>query len=625
LERGVEIINKSKPKKAPFVYEPPPAFKNRYEEDKYWDTWLERCHEGYNGLTGRHYAYLTIGSVKTVSGQIIRPYWRDGDQQVFEHSDYARYKTHEDEMIVKRREFGLTSIYGGFEPIYNCLINPGSINLLTSADKFRTKGMFSSKTMVMYENLILPERDIPKQNYTRVDGFLSLSHSEGKSLSGSEVWCLETADSDLAAKKLESFRAMSIFLDELFLHPRAAIVHSSAQASVMQGFKKVGHIVMGGSCGAETEAEVAAMRTNSEMVERLWRDAKNIGVSAIFLPGTLCIDEAPELDDDGYPTGKIVKFMENGYSDQEKAKEWILKQRAKLERAEDKTRFYTFVKNYPLTIDEVFDINKMGVLPPDIYAALDAAKRKIHETGQPKSYVVRRDSETGKPEKIESNKGKVIIVKDAEPNKTYISGTDPIPFGDRDLDDGSDYAIAIKCIEDQEYVAVYAERNLDSDYVIGTAIALQQMYPSSQFPNGAPTMMEANRGEVAMKLYKDSGNSDLLADRPNRLGIIYHDKKSKKGWNNNDKTGPRANNYFIQFLRKYADRIKILRIISECMAFPKGNTDVVDAIKSCEVFEKDIEELDKKRNKTGQKVHWVQYIEVVGGKTVRKFKKIISS
>jgi len=324
----------------------------------------------------------------------------------------------------------------------------------------------------------------------------------------------------------------------------------------------------------------------------------------------------------GLPTGKIVKFMENGYSLEDKAKDWILKTRDRLEKAEDKTRFYTFIKNYPLSIEEVFEINRMGILSQDIYASLDFAKKKIYSEETDKTYSLRMDSKSQQIEAAPNKKGVFHITSLPDSGKTYISGTDPIPFGDRDISQGSDYAVCIKCIEDQEYVAYYAERNLDSDAVIDNAIMLQKLYKSKQFPEGAPTMLESNRGEVVLKGYKDRGEVNLLANRPDSLGIIYQNKKSGKGWSNNDKTGPRANNYFIQFLKEYADRIRLLRIIEECSAFPNGNTDVIDAIKSCEILEADLQEKDKKKTKAGVRYSWRRYYTREKGKVVEKWKKI---
>lgn len=598
-----------------------PSFRTKYEEDKYWDLLRKRCHQGYNGLTGRHYAYLNIGTIKLVTGNQIRPIWRDGDDLVF-HEDEESRKYNEDLAIIKRREFGLTSIYGGFEPIYNCLFNPGSINLLTSADKTRVRSMFSDKTMVMFDGLPIPDDMKPNKRFERIDGFLNLSPVEGASGAGSQVWCVETASSDSAAKNVESFRAMSIFLDELFLHPRASQVLASSQSCVMQNFVKKGHIVLGGSCGAETDEEATIMRDNAKMVESLLTSAQHLGIRTVFLPGTLCIAEAPEFDDDGKPNGKIISFMENGYSDQEKAKEWILKKRSILEKAEDKKFFYNFVKNYPLTIEEVLEINKMGVLSPEIYSSLNFAKKAAHQEGENKRYYLRRVPENNDIIATENPKGPYVIINKPVPNRTYISGTDPIPFGDNSLDDGSDYAIVIKSREDERYEAYYAERNLDSDVVIDIAILLQEYYKSTMFPKGAPTEMEANRGEVAMRIYKERGYSDLLADRPKNLGIIYEDKKSKKGWFNNDKTGSRANNYLIQFLKKHAANQRLIRLIEECFMFPKGNTDVVDAVKGCELLDAELTASENKKYKSVSKYRMIPYMTRENGRVVQKWKKV---
>ena len=608
-------------KKPPFVYSPPPTFRTKLEEDRYWENEIERFVNGYNGLTGRHYAYLTIGKLKTVDGSIQRPVWRDGDQMVFENSDIAR-RNHEDEMIVKRREFGLTSIFGGLEPIYNCIVNPGSVQLLTSADVTRVQNMFTDKTMIAYNNL--PKALRPPRLHERSRGYLHLGEKDehGDVIPGdSQVHCISTADSDSAAKSVETFRAMSIFLDELFLHPRASIVLDSSQACVSQGFNKKGHIVFGGSCGAQTEAEAEALRTGSRLGEELWNDAQAKRIRTTFIPGWMCISQAPEYDDDGIFTGKVLDFCPNGYSDEKKATEWILAQRGRLEKAKDKSRYYNFIKNYPLTIEEVFEINSAGIMPQEVYMALNDAKKHYFINKPEKSYSLRRISQTGEIVAEENAKGKFMISRLPQEKKTYISGTDPIPFGQNQLEKGSDYAISIKCREDEEYVAYYAERDLDSSRVIDNAILLQEFYRSQMFPKGAPTMMESNRGEVAMKEYSIRNKQHLLAHKPRNLGIIYEDKKTKFGWYSNDKTDSRANNYLIQFLKNYADRIALLRLIEESARFPKGNLDLIDAVRSCEIFDADFTEGEKKKFGSGKRYTWIRYVTRENGKTVEKWVK----
>jgi len=618
---NVEIINKEKPKKAPFIFKGVPNFNTTYEKERYWDTQYKRWIDGYNGLTGRHYFYLTMGALKPVTGMAIHPVWRDGDHEVFLADEESR-KYGQSFAVIKRREFGLTSIYGGNEPIYNCLINPGSINLLTSADKTRVKNMFSDKTMFYFDHLELPETMKPKKKSERQEGFLNLGGKAGGVGAGSQVYCLETADNDKNAKRFETFRAMSIFLDEWFLHPRATIVYKSSQACLKQSFETIGHMVLGGSCGGETEDEVQALKHNSSLVEDMINDADALEMKVMFIPGWLCINGADEIDDNGRKTGKRLSFMENGYSSEAKATEWIMKRRSILEKAKDKSHFYNFVKSYPLTIDEVFQINKMGILPPDVYASLDVAKKETILTPE-KKISLRRDSVTQNISVTESNKGLFFVAEEPKAGFTYISGTDPIPLGPNISEEGSQYANVIYCLEEEKPVAYLAERNLDADALIRSNIVLQEWYRSSEFPQGAPTMMEYNRGEVAMRIYKELGKDHLLADRPKNLGIIYEESiKGKKGWYSNDRTIARANNYLVKNLTNYADRIRLLRMIEECAKFPNGNLDLLDAYKSMLIYYTDYHEHRKKTQKVGTKFIEVPYIGIdSNGRRVTMWRK----
>lgn len=391
----ITIIDKTVPTPAKFVAPPLPDFSKMsiYEWDKWLDIEYDRWVNGYGGLTGRQYAYITAGHLKNVEGKIIRPMWRDGDDLVFQ-SDFESRRDNEDLMIVKRREFGLTSIYGGFEPIYNCLMHPGSDNLMTSADGTRVQSMFSQKTMVMYTHLPLPKvldskgasefRDLPILRKTK-KGELELGREDkfgNPTTAISRIVCIQTSKDHEAAKAFENYRGMSVFVDELFLHPRPEVVHASAQATISEGFIKKGHMVFGGSCGLDdnaTKEDVEALKKGAAMGERLWNDAEAKRIKCVFVPGWMCIEKAPEYTNDGKPTGKILKFMVNGWSDEKRATEWIMQRRDFLEKAKNKDMLRNFIKQYPLTVEEVFESNRNPIFPEEIYDQLAQAKKTINE------------------------------------------------------------------------------------------------------------------------------------------------------------------------------------------------------------------------------------------------------
>lgn len=585
---------------------------------------FRRYREGYNGLPPRYYFYLDVGTLKNADGENIVPYWRDGDHELALWSEAAR-ATDSDELVVKRRGYGLTSDYGGSEPVYNCLIYPGSISTITSADTFRNEDMFNNKVKVMYNGLVdrIPAEYIPEQIYDRAKGYLKLKGSrpgKGESL----VVMLETADSDNACKKLEGFRAKYVFLDEIFLHPRAELVRTSAQASVMgDGFYKTGHIVMGGSCGVENEKEKQNLKRNTQMIQELVADSEAKNIKVIFIPGTMCIAKARELDDRGNPiAGKLISFMENGVSNEKKAKEWIEKTRLRLERATDKTALWTFMKNFPLTLDEVFDINKQGIFSDKIYANIAIAKKNIENGPKHKPcFLYEKDNQVLREDDKKLNC--VFIGREPQGAESYIAGIDPIPFSENKIEDGSDFAGAVKSIENQTYDAYMAIRSHDANFVVGQMVLLQKLYRSTRYPIGAPAMLETNMGGVVREKYKQLGLDVLLANRPKILGEVFQDGKIVKGWHKNvEKSAPIAIEETMVFLENYGHLIIWDRLINEIRDFPTKNTDLLDAVISCEVLSKALFAELKKKTGTGRSFQQKQVYSFENGRVVKKWETI---
>jgi len=256
------------------------------EKDIWWGKEMEYWHEGNFGLTGIHYFALTQCMIKDARGFRKRPIWRDVDELIYDAYIEARNTNH-DLFVTKRREIGLSLIFGGVAPMWIALTNPGSTSLITSADKTRLENLYKEKTRVIYDNLDPYVK--PSIISTRQVGYLHMGVKDQKTgeISGldSQIVTRETVDTPTA---LEAYRAMHCFLDEAFLHPKADQVYKSAQASVKSGFVKVAPIVIGGSAGESTSI-------GQKLANNLWKNAENLNLLTVFLPGNMGIMEAPRL------------------------------------------------------------------------------------------------------------------------------------------------------------------------------------------------------------------------------------------------------------------------------------------------------------------------------------------
>lgn len=577
------------------------------EKDLWWGKETEYWIDGRFGLTGIHYFALTQCMIKDARGFKKRPIWRDVDELIYGSYEEAR-RTNHDLFVSKRREIGLSLIFGGVAPMWIALTNPGSTSLITSADKTRLETLYKEKTRIIYDNLDPYIK--PDVISTRQMGYLHMGVKDQKTgeISGldSQIVTRETVDTPTA---LEAYRAMHCFLDEAFLHPKADQVYKSAQASVKSGFVKVAPIVIGGSAGESTSI-------GQKLANNLWKNSENLNLLTVFLPGNMGIMEAPEIDENGRETGKILNFCPNGHSDTEKATEWIMKTREKLDKIEDKSFLNSFIKQYPLEISEVFSSTSHGALPEDVITKLNQQEKILLSSPPPvERCQVYKDYDSN-IQVSPSTTGKFVLLERVNPNHTYIAGMDPIPFVSNKLGDGSENCIVIKDLDTNKYVAYYKERDANPDLIMSNNINLQDYF------NKAKVMIEVNRGGVILDTYRTSGRQDLLAPSPRSLGKTFFSKDRPFGWYKNDHTAERANAYLIEYLRKNFDIVYFKEMIEEAKVYIVENTDILDAVVGCEIYHKDLMEKNKKKEDAKPVVKKIPMIEYINGRAVRVWKEV---
>jgi hypothetical protein len=577
------------------------------EKELWWGKEKEYWVEGRFDLVGPHYYALTQGFVKDARGYKKRPIWRDIDDLIYNGYLNARNTNH-DLFVTKRREVGLSFIFGGIVPLWIAMTNPGSTSLITSADKKRLEALFKDKLRVVYDEF--DDYAKPGIVSTRQEGYLHLGRRDMKTgkVTGldSQIITKETVDTPTA---FEAYRAMHIFIDECMLHPKADKVYKSAQASTKSGFVKVAPIVIGGSAGEATSI-------GQKLAKSLWEDAETLKILTLFLPGNQGIMEAPELDKNGKESGKILNFCPNGHSDEKAATDWIMHSRDTLDKLEDKSYLNSFIKQYPLDINEVFSVSGQGAFPKHIMTKLDTQERIILSSRPPidRSHLMHNyDGSMMKKADITSQ---MFFLEEPKEGHTYIGGIDPIPFNSKNMGDGSKQAIVIKDIDTNRYVAHYAERDSDPDIIVQNMIKLQEYY------NNAVSMIEINRGGVVKQKYKDAGKLHLLAKKPIFLGRGFFKDDDSIGYYKNDVTAERGNTYIIDYLNAYCDDIWFIDMITDLKNYLIENTDLADAMVACEIMHKNIVKKSEKNKPQEITSKEIPVLKFVNGRYVREWVKV---
>lgn len=413
------IIDKSPEKKsAPYIWQDPEVSKMTKKQEIAWrEEEIRRWREGYNGITPSHYFALSQGFIKLPSGKTVRPWWRDWDAALHEQYEADR-KKYNSLYVFKRRRYALTTYFVGFEPLRIALTDKGSVCGFTSCDVPRGNTAYREKLMVAFSNFDaqwnytnldakdlkelekdngLPDWEVFRTAPGTRDGTKLRIQFMKKEKVGtlekfrettdiSEITYAQTSRKEADAAAFEGFTMNYLFVDEFFLHPYANRVYASAEASLSDGFVRTGMFITGGSCGEMSHQGIANAR-------RVIKDSTDGSKESVFfIPGYACVDKAPEFDEFGNETGKIVSFMHGNsgnhyigsrkihqpaYSDEKKARDYILSTREKLSKSSDPTKYRQFMKAYPLTLDELLEASGDSLLSDDIMEYARRQKKAI--------------------------------------------------------------------------------------------------------------------------------------------------------------------------------------------------------------------------------------------------------
>lgn len=605
------------------------VFANKKEAQAYKEQEEQRWYEGYNGMDGWYYKYLSQYYLKDGFGNMIPPAWRDGDDFIVSKSLAEAREMRDDTFTLKRREYGFSSYGLSFQAIETALRHPGSNSRLTSYNENAIVVLMEEKIEAM-SNYVFRDSETayqkiyglnsvlwkPKMHYTKNDMTLSVDFGDGIV---SKIVGVQTTKGPKAAKNMEGTRILFAGIDEFFLHPFAKKVRESADGSRKIGLVNEGRIFLGGSAGDATEEGASAARD-------LWENHETYGLKIMFLPGTLCIEKAEELDDRGRKTGKLLSFMVNGYSLQDEALEWIKKTRTRLNQLADKGPLRQFTKAYPIHVDEIFE-----TLGDDTWDQSDKERfekqRKAIFVGTNKfepSVLDERQDGTINIRKV--TESPIMILETPRHDDDCILGIDPTPITGRDKsEDLSKFAVVVKSRTRQKYLAYYIERTKDIARIEYIVYKLWKAFSGKK----RTVEIERNRGDALIVQAAHKGHTEMFSYEPMEWRPT-NTKSFEIGYAKHVHNADTIASFLMQFARMHdpqrgiygIENVWDLTMLNQIESFNVGNKDLADAMQACEILDWDLrlkEEKMKASLTAGDRVKKMPYVTIVNGKRVIRY------
>lgn len=582
------IIDKTKPRPPKYVRKIHPLaygtqnprgmdyFKTQAAEKKYWEEvefpkWLDgiRGADGEKIINGLYYFYLQEGTIYDIdTNKFLTPLWRDSDDILFDDLEFC-IKNNLDYFVVKRRGYGFTSsmVCTGVNMI---LTHEGMEVPMTSADDGRTQRMINNNLIPMYSNLHNSYKPAIHKKALQKGEIIFAEDSHELVMRGGKLLKLDTREGSMSSltikpttknpRLFESVRTKFGFIDEAFLHNGIVELKSSMRLCFGAGLKKKGTLVLGGSSG-NPDKNLDAMRACANM----YYDSKKLGekVSGMrtrFIPGWM-----GDFD-----------YSVNGWTDEKRGTEEVLRQLDDLSKKQDKTEFMNFKHGMPLFEEDVFDVRISEVFPTEIIDVLNKQKTYILNNPNPIK-VGRMEGTIEHPVfKVDPINGCIFIAKDPIRDLNYtntcIGGSDPIPFEGEDEVVGSKFSTIIHERTSESPSAYFLQRSLDINFIVNQVTLLLAYY------NNCQTLLELNRGGYFYNHMIAQGLKNFLAKCPAKCGMAKMTRNEVLGVRANAANNTLKLETLIFWLYNYAQNIPFIELVEQLLTYGTGEPDdLVDA------------------------------------------------
>ena len=555
---------------APFFTrkEMPSVFKTTLDKQKYLAEEKRRWIEGYGGLNGMLYYYATQVILKDrLKGTKYYPIVRDVEAEIIFPQLEDCFKNGESPFIVKGRGVGLSSI-GMNLPHYFFRVYPNTTCIATSKNKKTLAELFTEKTMISFDEMnpaIKP--DLIAKNQTANESFLRygykyLDERGREQYSENKFLCRDTQESDAATTNFSGAGAIYGFADEAPLMPRLnGFFDSSIECFTNHSENRLeGLLLFGGT--VEDSVPVEAV----QRLQEVWNNAKELKIRPIFIPST------------------YGKHLLNGHSDHKKAEEEILRRRDELDKLTDKTRLQNYIKNNPLSINEIF--NFAGSSRFDEYTIqrinlqINELEKPSNKFAKPTGYnLVEHQGELTAIPKKDSN---FQILEHPKDGVRYMWSLDATQSTENTsgVKKNSKFSITImKGVDPQAElqfapVARFLERPKNFDDVCDWGIRIFKYYNKYGLCKHAGEL-NATGGVMLEKLQKEGFGKNAVAKRDlYKTGWV----ETKRAWFYRvdatiDWQYLAANTYF----KKYVEMVRFVDLLKEAQMPEETNKDYLDS------------------------------------------------
>lgn len=564
------IINHINPSSPILEWHPKPLFKTKYEKEKYWSEQKKLWIEGIGDIPPTLVHKTQEQKIKNRNtGVIFRPIARDVDLLIHENIRDCR-RNGEALVIIKARGIGL-SAEDGCLANYFMKVYPGTTTLLTSCDKPKIASLFSEKVAVtfdQYDDDIKPVE--VRRNETATSCYLKTEQiyidQDGKTqTNSSQIICRETSDSPSSASAFSGQGAIFGAYDEIFLHKRRnELMRSSTSCYVEQSTGiTTGFLLANGTVeDTLTNEQLAELQLLIEEIQRNGR-LGTMKARLLFIPAWL------------------GKFMVNGHSNEQKGREWWSKEIDALEKLKDPKAVRAFRMNNPMSLEDIFELNKGGVFEDDV-SDMIKAQYKIVTNNPPSLKRVKLIDINGSVQQHLDKKGNIEILEEPKSGVGYYLNIDGVATGKKaGGEEGSSVAGSIVKMFDPNGLsygvpAVYLERPETIEQSYYALIALARYYNKFGGLRGISAEANAANADHFSTFLEKNGMGKYIVNRQDLSGKGNSNTKKSFQYVTIDVRDfqIKAGNIF---LRKYIGNIQMPSLLLDLMKTMSENADIRDS------------------------------------------------